>query len=119
MTDSPVVKQPNETKYTKNDLITSQGTDPHYCLECGKGVGYSIHSFRSHFRVSRGLCKSTNEGKRFHRCLYCKTDFLKSSSLRDHNARFGHKCKAWQLSLNRTGFIDNFSKKYFILTFRV
>ena len=115
MTDSPVVTESNETENTQIDIITSQGTGPEYCPECGKGVGYSIHSFKSHCRVSRGLCKSTNAGKQFHRCLYCKTDFSKYSSLRDHNARFGEKCKAWQLSLNRTDVVDNFSKNPLIL----
>ena len=95
---------------TQNDPITSQGDDPYFCPDCGKGVGYSIHSFRSHFRVSGGLCKTNNARKRFHRCLYCQTDFSKSSSLSAHNARFGGKCKSWQLSLNKTDIIDNFSK---------
>ena len=109
--DSTVVEHTNSTTpYALNDLITSQGTGPYYCPECSKGVGYSIHSFRSHFERSRGLCKSINATKRFHRCRYCMADFSILSSLRDHNARFGGKCKSWQLALNKGDIIDNFSK---------
>ena len=112
--NSTVDKQTNKFKFTLDDLITSQGKGPYFCPDCGKGMGYLRHAFKTHVGYYQGRCKSVNAGRKFYRCVHCKTDFLQLSRLRLHNTKFGNKCKTLHLSRNNESIMDNFSKSLFI-----
>ena len=108
-------KQTKKFKFTLDDLITSQGKGPYFCPDCGKGIGYLRHAFKAHVGYYQGRCKSINAGRKFDRCVHCKTDFSRSSRLNLHNTKFGAKCKTMHLSQNNKSIMDNFSKSLFII----
>ena len=91
----------NKMLQLSNQMMSEENTDPHYCQECGRGLGYSLRTIKVHSSRYKGLCKTRFRGHTLYTCQYCKMDLTSQFNLNSHNRMFGKNCKALQISRNR------------------
>ena len=87
--------------YTKPHLITEEDTEPYYCPDCARCLGYSYKSFQKHISRYTGHCKVKFAGSRLYGCKYCKLEFYNLNGLSTHYRRFGDGCKIRQITMNK------------------
>ena len=105
VTDSELARD-----YTKPHLITEEDSNPYYCPDCGRCLGYSYRFFQIHISRYTGHCKEKFAGRRFYGCKYCMLEFNQLYSLATHYKRFGDTCKTRQITMNSNTFSFNYSK---------
>ena len=97
------------TKLPLPHLITDKDSNPYYCPDCGRCLGYSYKSFQMHVGRYTGHCREKFAGRRLYGCKYCKEEFHELHNLTIHKKRFGDGCKAKQITINKNNIIFNYS----------
>ena len=87
--------------YTKPHLITEEDSNPFYCPDCGRCLGYSYNSFQVHISRYARHCKKKFAGRRLYGCKYCKLEFIELHNLAIHYKTFGDACKTRQVTMNK------------------
>ena len=99
---------------TKPHLITEEDSNPYYCPDCGRCLGYSYKSFQIHISMYTGHCKDKFAGKRLYGCKYCNLEFIKLQNLSTHYKTFGDACKTRQITMNSNTLSFNYSKFIYV-----
>ena len=87
--------------FTKPNLMTEEDSNPYYCPDCGRCLGFSYKSFQMHVGRYTGHCKEKFAGRRLYGCKYCKEEFHDFHHLATHNKTFGNACKTRQITMNK------------------
>ena len=87
--------------YTKPHLITEEDSNPYYCPDCGRCLGYSYNFFQKHISMYTGHCKVKFAGSRLYGCKYCKLEYHALHDLATHYKTFGDACKTRQITMNK------------------
>ena len=91
--------------YTKPHLITEEDSNPYFCPDCGRCLGYSYNFFKMHISRYTGHCKKKFAGSRLYGCKYCKLEFHKLHHLERHCKTFGDACKTRQITMNKKNIL--------------
>ena len=100
----------NSPVSSSNHLITEGDCQLFYCPDCGRCLGYSFTSYKSHITRFRGSCKEKFVGKTLYTCEHCKHEFVTLGNLKTHHSVNGDLCKRKQTSLNQNQIMFNLGR---------